>query len=49
MEEMGESERECNGEEGEDSVVIQRRRKGSSFVMESKVFELALEERKGKP
>lgn len=46
---MGESERERDGEEGEDNAVVRRRRKGSSFVVESKVFKLALEERKGKP
>ncbi|KAJ9702956.1 hypothetical protein PVL29_004628 [Vitis rotundifolia] len=42
-------ERECDGEEREDSAAIRRRRKGSSFVVESKVLELVLEERKGKP
>ena len=41
--------RECDGEEGEDSAVIRRRRKESSFVVESKVFEIVLDERKGKP
>ena len=53
MEIMGESEREsereCDGEEGEDSATIRRRRKESSFAVESKVFEIVLDERKGKP
>ena len=41
--------RECDGEEGEDSAMIRRRRKESSFAVESKVFEIVLDERKGKP
>ena len=45
----GESERECDGEEGENSTAIQRRRKESSFAVESKVFEIVLDERKGRP
>ena len=44
---MGESERERDGEEGEDNAANRRRRKESSFIVESKVFEIVLEERKG--
>ena len=44
-----ESERECDGEEGENSTAIRRRRKESSFAVESKVFEIVLDERKGRP
>ena len=45
---MGERERDLDGEGGEDSEVPRRRRKESSFVVESKVFELTLVERRGK-
>ena len=45
----GESERECDGEEGENSAAIRRRRKESGFAVESKVFEIVLDERKGRP
>ncbi|RVW98493.1 hypothetical protein CK203_026869 [Vitis vinifera] len=44
-----ESERECDGEEGENSYVPRSRRKESSFVVESKAFEIAVDDRKGKP
>ena len=44
---MGESERERDGEEGEDNAANRRRRKESNFIVESKVFEIVLEERKG--
>ena len=44
-----ESERECDGEEGENSSVSRRRRKESSFAVESKAFEIIVDERKGKP
>ena len=41
--------RERNGEGTEDNEGLRRRRKGSRFVVESKVFELVLVERRGKP
>ena len=44
-----ESERECDGEEGENSSVPRSRRKESSFVVESKAFEIVVDDRKGKP
>ena len=44
-----ESERECDGEEGENSSASRRRRKESSFAVESKAFEIIVDERKGKP
>ena len=44
-----ESERECDGEEGENNSASRRRRKGSNFVVESKAFEIVVDERKGKP
>ena len=47
---MRESERvhESDGEEGESRVENRRKRKGSSFWVELKVFEVGVEERKGK-
>ena len=44
-----ESERECDGEEGENSSAPRRRRKESSFAVESKAFEIVVDDRKGKP
>ena len=44
-----ESERECDGEGGENSSTSCRRRKESSFAVESKAFEIVVDERKGKP
>ena len=47
---MGESERESeDGEEWENSAASWKRRKDSSFTMESKMFEFVFDERKGKP
>ena len=54
---MGESEREgeresetaCNGEEGENNEATRKRRKESSFTVESKMFEIVFDERRGKP
>ena len=46
---MGESERACDGEEGEISATIRKRRKESSFMVDSKMFEIVFDERKGKP
>ena len=56
-ENMGESEREgereseraCDGEEGENSEATRKRRKESSFTVESKMFEIVFDERRGKP
>ena len=41
--------RERDGEGIEDNEGLRRRRKGSRFVVESKVFELALVERRKTP
>ena len=41
-----ESARECDGEEGENNSTSRRRRKGSSFAVESKAFEIVVNERK---
>ena len=43
-----ESEQASNGNEGESRAENRGKRKGSSFVVESKVFEVGVEERKGK-
>ena len=43
---MGESKRECDGEEGENNSTSRRRRKGSSFAVESKAFEFVVDEKK---
>ena len=43
------SEKEFDGEEGENSSASRRRRKESSFTVESKAFEIVVDERKGKP
>ena len=40
---------ESEGDEGESRAENRRKRKGSSFGVESKVFEIGVEERKGKP
>ena len=44
-----ESERACDGEDGENSEATRKRRKESSFTVESKTFEIVLDERRGKP
>ena len=44
-----ESERACDGEDGENSEVTRKRRKESSFIVESKMFEIVFNERRGKP
>ena len=41
--------RKSDGDEGESRAENRRKRKGSSFGVESKVFEVGAEERKGKP
>ena len=41
--------RERDGEGIEDNEGLRRKRKGSRFVVESKVFKLTLVERRGKP
>ena len=46
---MRESEREGDCEERENRAENRRRRKGSRVGVESKVFEIEVEERKGKP
>ena len=56
---MGERERvregerecdgECDGEEGENSSASRSRRKECSFAVESKAFEIVVDDRKGKP
>ena len=43
------SEKEFDGEEGENSSASRRRRKESSFAVESKAFKIVVDERKGKP
>ena len=45
----GQRMRERDGEGIEDNEGLRRRRKGSRFVVESKVFKLTLVERRGKP
>ncbi|RVW34348.1 hypothetical protein CK203_100996 [Vitis vinifera] len=49
---MGESERErereSGGDEGDESATKRRKRERNSFVMESKTFEIDLEEKRGK-
>ncbi|RVW34363.1 hypothetical protein CK203_100985 [Vitis vinifera] len=44
-----ESERACDGEDGENSEATRKRRKESSFIVESKMFEIVFNERRGKP
>ena len=46
---MRKSERESEGDKGENRAENQRRWKGSRIRVESKVFEIEVEERKGKP
>ncbi|RVX01175.1 hypothetical protein CK203_036200 [Vitis vinifera] len=46
---MRESEQEGDCEERENRAENRRRRKGSRVGVESKVFEIEVEERKGKP
>ena len=46
---MRESERGSDGDAGENRVENRRRQKGSRFGVESKVFEIEVEERKSKP
>ncbi|RVW15394.1 hypothetical protein CK203_082653 [Vitis vinifera] len=46
---MGESERESDCEEREHRSEKQRRLKGRRFGVESKVFEIEVEERNGRP
>ena len=43
-----EGERECDGEEGEESSASRSRRKECSFTVESKAFEIVVEDRRGK-
>ena len=40
---------ECDGEEGENSSASRSRRKECSFAVESKAFEIVVDDRKGKP
>ena len=42
-------ERECDGEEGENSSAPCSKRKECSFAVESKAFEIVVDDRKGKP
>ena len=43
-----EGERECDGDEGEESSASRSRRKECSFTVESKAFEIVVEDRRGK-
>ena len=43
-----ECEGECDGEEGEESSALRSRRKECSFIVESKAFEIIVDDRKGK-
>ena len=43
-----ECEGECDGEEGEESSALRSRRKECSFIVESKEFEIIVDDRKGK-
>ena len=43
------SEKECDGEEGENSSASRRRGKESSFGVETKAFKIVVDDRKGKP
>ena len=43
-----EGDDECDGEEEEEKSASQIRRKESRFTVESKVFEIVVEERRGK-
>ena len=45
---MGESERESGGDEGDESATRRRKRERNSFVVESKIFEIDVEEKRGK-
>ncbi|RVW44583.1 hypothetical protein CK203_104459 [Vitis vinifera] len=49
---MGESkrerERESGGDEGDESATKRRKRERNSFVVESKTFEIDVEEKRGK-
>ena len=43
-----EGDGECDGEEGEERSASRIRRKESSFTVESKTFEIVVEDRRGK-
>ena len=44
----GDGDGECDGEEEEERSASQIRRKESSFTVESKAFEIVVEDRRGK-
>ena len=43
-----ERERESGGDEGDESATKRRKRERNSFVVESKIFEIDAEEKRGK-